>query len=73
MKTALDGCVSFNCQLGILQAESLGGGVSRSGWPSDKTMKNSILIAGLRCEGPPILIRGHPLAGNPGFCEGGEN
>lgn len=48
MKNALDDCLSFNCQLGILQEESLRDGVSRSGWPSDKTMKNSISIAGLR-------------------------
>lgn len=58
-ENALEGCVSFNCQLGIPQEESLREGVSSPGWPSDssdKTMRNSILIAGLRCEGPPTLI-----------------
>lgn len=47
MKNALDDCLSFNCQLGVLQEESPRDGVSPSGRPSEKTMKNSISIAGL--------------------------
>ena len=51
MKNALDDCLSFNCQLGILHTarrESQGWSVSIWLALADKTMKNNISIAGLR-------------------------
>ena len=74
MKNALEGCASFNCQLGILQEESLREGVSPSGWSSDssdKTMKN--LDCRIKARRPSHSHWCQPLAGDPGFCEDGES